>query len=238
MWLLPGESVYVNWIGPTPGNVSVQLASNIGGPTYDIVDSYPSISQSGYCDAGAGYGVVVPGTPCGAVEFVVPAGWTRMTNYTIVVTSLTDTTVIGYTDNINITAPNTTLGAATAPAGTAVSLLAIAAPTSTAAAGATSYTGTTPVPTAITGAVTSQAANTVTVGAAGNSTSTKKTSTTLVSTAKTSTSTSKTSSTSSTSTNSTSAAAATTSTTGAASTVGVAKGLALGALGLVGYFVL
>lgn len=70
-----GQTVAVNWIGPTKGDVSIQLVSNIGGKTYDIVDSIPAFSQTGYCDAGYGLGVAVPRTPCGMVSFVVPQGW-------------------------------------------------------------------------------------------------------------------------------------------------------------------
>lgn len=77
-----GSKVAVNWIHPTPGNVSVLLESNIGGPTYTIAESIPSISQEGYCDSGAGVGVVQPGHVCGMVQFVVPDGWQQMNNCT------------------------------------------------------------------------------------------------------------------------------------------------------------
>mgnify|MGYP007085892271 FL=1 len=62
------------------GNVTVMLESNIGGPTYVIAPSVPAISQEGYCDSGAGVGVVQPGHECGMVQFVVPDGWERMNN--------------------------------------------------------------------------------------------------------------------------------------------------------------
>lgn len=75
-----GSQVAVNWINPIRGNVTVMLESNIGGPTYVIAPSVPAISQEGYCDSGAGVGVVQPGHECGMVQFVVPDGWERMNN--------------------------------------------------------------------------------------------------------------------------------------------------------------
>lgn len=75
-----GSSVAVNWLGPPAGNVSVSLESNVGGPTYPIIDSIAATSQEGYCDAGYGLGVVAPGHECGRVEFVIPSGWTKMDN--------------------------------------------------------------------------------------------------------------------------------------------------------------
>ncbi|ORY86019.1 hypothetical protein BCR35DRAFT_351574 [Leucosporidium creatinivorum] len=140
-----GESVAVNWLGPPAGDVSVQLISTNGGPTYDVVDSIAGISQEGYCDSGAGLGVVTPGVECGRIEFNVPGGWQVRDNYTIAVQSLSDPSLIGYTDNINI------IKSSGSGSGTAVSLLTIAAPTSTNYNGATSFTGKIPDPTAVTG---------------------------------------------------------------------------------------
>lgn len=75
-----GSKVAVNWINPIQGNVNVLLESNIGGPTYTIASNIPAISQEGYCDSGAGTGVVQPGNECGQVQFVVPDGWQQMNN--------------------------------------------------------------------------------------------------------------------------------------------------------------
>ncbi|GAA5928111.1 hypothetical protein JCM1841_006136 [Sporobolomyces salmonicolor] len=150
-----GEPVAVNWLGPPPGNVSVALASNIGGPTYTIAASVPAISQEGYCDAGFGLGVVAPGNECGRVEFVVPDGWKQMNNYTIVVSSLSDASLAGYTDMITIAAQNSSNSVSDIPSGTDVSLVTIPAPTSTDVGASTSWTGTIPAPTAVTGGATS-----------------------------------------------------------------------------------
>ncbi|GAA6011537.1 hypothetical protein JCM10207_002651 [Rhodosporidiobolus poonsookiae] len=150
-----GSPVAVNWLGPPAGNVAVSLASNIGGPTYNIIDSIASVSQEGYCDSGYGMGVVAPGHECGRVEFVVPLGWKRMDNYTIVVQSLSDESLIGYTDMITITGPNKTTTVDDPPSGTAVSLLTIADPTATNRAASTKWTGRIPAATAVTGAASS-----------------------------------------------------------------------------------
>ncbi|BGP27575.1 secreted protein [Rhodotorula toruloides] len=151
-----GSKVDVNWLGPPPGNVSVSLASNIGGPTYVIAPNVPATSQEGYCDAGYGLGVVAPGHECGRVEFVVPDGWKQMTNYTIVVQSLSDSSLAGYTDMINITSPNASspsaVPSAQIPSGTVASLVSIPAPTSTDLGASVAYTGKIPAPTAVTGA--------------------------------------------------------------------------------------
>lgn len=57
-----GLSTFVNWVRPpVGGNVSITLTSNTGGSNYVIAPSVPSISQRGYCDAGNGEGVVIPG---------------------------------------------------------------------------------------------------------------------------------------------------------------------------------
>ncbi|BGP03389.1 hypothetical protein NBRC10513v2_007122 [Rhodotorula toruloides] len=158
-----GSKVDVNWLGPPPGNVSVSLASNIGGPTYVIAPNVPATSQEGYCDAGYGLGVVAPGHECGRVEFVVPDGWKQMTNYTIVVQSLSDSSLAGYTDMINITAPNASspsaVPAAQIPSGTVASLVTIPAPTSTNVGASVAYTGKIPAPTAVTGAPSSSASS-------------------------------------------------------------------------------
>ncbi|GAA5932134.1 hypothetical protein JCM10213_006765 [Rhodosporidiobolus nylandii] len=146
-----GSPVAVNWLGPPPGNVSVSLASNVGGPTYLIVDSIAATSQEGYCDSGYGLGVVAPGHECGRVEFVVPEGWQKMDNYTIVVQSLSDQSLAGYTDRITIAAENSTLTVPNPPSGTEARLLTIAAPTATNAGASTSYDGQIPAPTAVTG---------------------------------------------------------------------------------------
>ncbi|KAK4330509.1 Proteophosphoglycan ppg4, partial [Rhodotorula toruloides] len=153
-----GSKVDVNWLGPPPGNVSVSLASNIGGPTYVIAPNVPATSQEGYCDAGYGLGVVAPGHECGRVEFVVPDGWKQMTNYTIVVQSLSDSSLAGYTDMINITAPNASSPSAI-PSGTVASLVTIPAPTSTNVGASVAYTGKIPAPTAVTGAPSSSASS-------------------------------------------------------------------------------
>ncbi|BGP35260.1 hypothetical protein JCM10296v2_007095 [Rhodotorula toruloides] len=160
-----GSKVDVNWLGPPPGNVSVSLASNIGGPTYVIAPNVPATSQEGYCDAGYGLGVVAPGHECGRVEFVVPDGWKQMTNYTIVVQSLSDSSLAGYTDMINITAPNASspsaVPAAQIPSGTVALLVTIPAPTSTNIGASVAYTGNIPAPTAVTGAPSSSASSAV-----------------------------------------------------------------------------
>nr|CRX79107.1 hypothetical protein ls5930a1_00133 [Leucosporidium scottii] len=139
-----GEDVAVNWLGPPAGSVSVMLISTNGGPTYDIVDSIAGISQEGYCDSGGGLGVVQPGVECGRIEFTVPGGWQPRDNYTIAVQSLSDPSLIGYTDNINIV-KRSNVGT-----GTAVSLHTIAGPTSTNWNAAASFTGKIPEPTAVT----------------------------------------------------------------------------------------
>ncbi|GAA5858701.1 hypothetical protein JCM8547_001430 [Rhodosporidiobolus lusitaniae] len=153
-----GSSQAVNWLGPPAGKVSVSLASNIGGPTYEIVDSIASVSQEGYCDSGYGLGVVAHGHECGRVEFVIPMGWEKMDNYTIVVQSLSDPDLIGYTDMITIAAANSSLTVDNPPSGTSVSLLTIAAPTATNKAASTQWTGKIPAATAVTDAVVSSAA--------------------------------------------------------------------------------
>ncbi|GAA6059937.1 hypothetical protein JCM10212_003077 [Sporobolomyces blumeae] len=157
-----GEQVAVNWLGPPGGDVSVSLQSNIGGPTYPIVDSIAGTSQEGYCDAGYGVGTVAPGHECGRVEFVVPSGWEKMNNYTIVVQSLSNPDEIGYTDMITIAAGNSTENA---PSGTSVSLVTIPAPTTTNYGASTQYTGSIPSPTA-------GAANAVSSSSASSSAST------------------------------------------------------------------
>ncbi|GAA5973517.1 hypothetical protein JCM11641_007094 [Rhodosporidiobolus odoratus] len=154
-----GSQVAVNWLGPPAGNVAVSLQSNIGGPTYAIVDSMIAISQEGYCDAGYGMGVVAPGHECGRVEFVVPEDWKQMQNYTIVVQSLSDESLAGYTDMITIAAANSSLTVDNPPSGTDVTLLTIPAPTSTNLGASTRYSGKIPDPTAVTngGAASSSA---------------------------------------------------------------------------------
>ncbi|SDA05370.1 BZ3501_MvSof-1269-A2-R1_Chr12-1g03354 [Microbotryum saponariae] len=143
-----GATVAVNWLGPPPGNVSIELVPVKGGTTYTIVASYPSISQEGYCDGGYGLGVVTHGVECGRVEFKVPSGWSEVGNYSIAVTSLRDDSLVGYTDLIRI-APANSSTADDAPDGTSVSLLNIPSPTSTNLAGATVFDGKIPSPTAI-----------------------------------------------------------------------------------------
>ncbi|GAA5903065.1 uncharacterized protein JCM6883_002681 [Sporobolomyces salmoneus] len=147
-----GESVAVNWLGPPGGDVAVSLMSNIGGPTYVITNSIAGTSQEGYCDSGYGLGVVAPGHECGRVEFVVPDGWEKMNNYTIVVQSLNNPDEIGYTDMITIAAANASNSVSDAPpSGTSVSLLTIAAPTTTNLGASTKPTISVPSPTAVTG---------------------------------------------------------------------------------------
>ncbi|GAA5874854.1 hypothetical protein JCM1840_003902 [Sporobolomyces johnsonii] len=187
-----GEPVAVNWLGPPPGNVSVALASNIGGPTYTIAASVPAISQEGYCDAGFGLGVVAPGNECGRVEFVVPDGWKQMNNYTIVVTSLSDSSLAGYTDMITIAAQNSSNSVSDIPSGTDVSLVTIPAPTSTDLGASTSWTGSIPAPTAVTGGAASStdssAAPASTASTASNKASSDASSTKASSTSKSSSS--------------------------------------------------
>ncbi|GAA6054784.1 hypothetical protein JCM3770_007432 [Rhodotorula araucariae] len=150
-----GSSVAVNWLGPPAGNVSVSLASNIGGPEYVITPSIPATSQEGYCDSGYGLGVVAHGHECGRVEFVVPEDWKQMNNYTIIVQSLEDSTLVGYTDMITVAPYNASspsaVPSANIPSGTSASLLTIADPTSTNKGASTKYTGNIPAPTAVTG---------------------------------------------------------------------------------------
>ncbi|GAA5909603.1 hypothetical protein JCM5296_002367 [Sporobolomyces johnsonii] len=184
-----GEPVAVNWLGPPPGNVSVALASNIGGPTYTIAASVPAISQEGYCDAGFGLGVVAPGNECGRVEFVVPDGWKQMNNYTIVVTSLSDSSLAGYTDMITIAAQNSSNSVSDIPSGTDVSLVTIPAPTSTDLGASTSWTGSIPAPTAVTGgAASSTASSAAAASTASNKASSGASSTKASSTSKSSSS--------------------------------------------------
>ncbi|KAK4048558.1 hypothetical protein OIV83_004726 [Microbotryomycetes sp. JL201] len=124
-----GDAVAVNWLNPVKGQVSVQLISQIGGPTYTIVSSIPGTSQEGYCDSGYGPRVLAPGRECGRIRFNVPAGWQELVNYTVAVTSLDDSSIAGYTDNVNIVpAAN---DASPGPSGTQISLVTIQAPTST-----------------------------------------------------------------------------------------------------------
>ncbi|GAA5905563.1 hypothetical protein JCM6882_004787 [Rhodosporidiobolus microsporus] len=170
-----GSAVAVNWLGPPAGKVSVSLASNIGGPEYKIVDSIASISQEGYCDAGYGMGVVAPGHECGRVEFVVPLKWERMDNYTIVVQSLSNPDLIGYTDMITISGPNSSLTVPNPPSGTAVSLLTIADPTSTNRGASTKFSGKIPAPTAVTGAGNKPTAGGAAAAAETTSTAVEKT---------------------------------------------------------------
>ncbi|POY72913.1 hypothetical protein BMF94_4074 [Rhodotorula taiwanensis] len=148
-----GSKVAVNWINPIQGNVNVLLESNIGGPTYTIASNIPAISQEGYCDSGAGTGVVQPGNECGQVQFVVPDGWQQMNNYTIVVQSSDNPNLAGYTDMITIAAANSSspsaVPASEVPTGTNASLLTIPAPTSTNVGASVAYTGNLPAPTAI-----------------------------------------------------------------------------------------
>ncbi|GAA5989811.1 hypothetical protein JCM10908_002330 [Rhodotorula pacifica] len=154
-----GSQVAVNWINPIEGNVSVSLQSNIGGPTYMIAPTIPAISQEGYCDSGAGVGVLQPGHECGRVEFIIPEGWERMDNYTIVVMSLEDSNTVGYTDSITIANVNSSspsnVPSSEVPTGTAASVLTIPAPTSTNLGASIPYNGNLPAPTAVTRAVTS-----------------------------------------------------------------------------------
>ncbi|GAA6039979.1 hypothetical protein JCM8097_002649 [Rhodosporidiobolus ruineniae] len=159
-----GSQQAVNWLGPPPGYVSVSLASNIGGPTYTIVDKIVATSQEGYCDSGYGLGVVAPGHECGRVDFTIPLGWKQMKNYTIVVQSLADESLVGYTDMITIGPANSSLTSPDAPSGTAVSLLTIADPTSTNLGASTKYTGKIPAATAITGAAARAASSSAAAG--------------------------------------------------------------------------
>ncbi|GAA5870564.1 hypothetical protein JCM3774_003709 [Rhodotorula dairenensis] len=163
-----GAQVAVNWINPIEGNVSVSLQSNIGGPTYMIAPSIPAISQEGYCDSGAGVGVVQPGHECGMVQFVVPEAWERMDNYTIVVMSLADSNTIGYTDSITIANANSSSSAREIPTGTVASVLTIPAPTSTDLGASTPYYGSLPKPTAVTRAVSSSASSASATAASGS----------------------------------------------------------------------
>ncbi|GJN93914.1 hypothetical protein Rhopal_006973-T1 [Rhodotorula paludigena] len=153
-----GSKVAVNWLGPPPGNVRVSLESNIGGPSYLITSSIPANSQEGYCDSGYGMGVIAQGHECGRVEFVVPEKWQRLNNYTIVVQSLSDESLIGYTDMITIADYNASSPSAVpakqVPAGTSVSLLTIPGPTSVNKGASTRYTGVYPSPTAVTAQTT------------------------------------------------------------------------------------
>lgn len=157
--------------------MAVSLMSNIGGPTYPITNSIAGTSQEGYCDAGYGVGVVAPGHECGRVEFVVPAGWQKMDNCelfsssvalcwhltvlpstsadTIVVQSLDQPDEIGYTDMITIADANSSVS--NAPSGSSVSLLTIAAPTSTNSGASQKATISVPSPTAVTGQPSSSA---------------------------------------------------------------------------------
>ncbi|GAA5987514.1 hypothetical protein JCM5350_003111 [Sporobolomyces pararoseus] len=152
-----GQEVAVNWLGPPGGNVAVSLMSNIGGPTYVITNSIAGTSQEGYCDAGYGVGVAAPGHECGRVQFVVPDGWQKMNNYTIVVQSLDNPDQIGYTDMITIAAPNSSDSGI--PSGTSVSLATIAAPTSTNYGASTKPSISIPSPTAVTGQPSSSLAS-------------------------------------------------------------------------------
>ncbi|BGP51535.1 hypothetical protein JCM10450v2_007481 [Rhodotorula kratochvilovae] len=160
-----GSSVAVNWLGPPAGNVSVSLASNIGGPEYVITPSIAAMSQEGYCDSGYGLGVVAPGHECGRVEFVVPQEWKQMNNYTIVVQSLQDSSLIGYTDMITVAPYNASSPSAVpsgdVPSGTKVSLLTIADPTSTNKGASTKYAGNIPAPTAVTGGAAAASSSSV-----------------------------------------------------------------------------
>ncbi|GAA6005219.1 uncharacterized protein JCM10292_005347 [Rhodotorula paludigena] len=153
-----GSKVAVNWLGPPPGNVRVSLESNIGGPSYLITSSIAANSQEGYCDSGYGMGVIAQGHECGRVEFVVPEKWQRLNNYTIVVQSLSDESLIGYTDMITIADYNASSPSAVpakqVPAGTSVSLLTIPGPTSVNKGASTRYTGVYPSPTAVTAQTT------------------------------------------------------------------------------------
>ncbi|GAA6008495.1 hypothetical protein JCM11491_004498 [Sporobolomyces phaffii] len=151
-----GEEVAVNWLGPPGGNVAVSLMSNIGGPTYPIVNNIAGTSQEGYCDSGYGLGVVAPGHECGRVQFVVPSGWQKMDNYTIVVQSLDHPDEVGYTDMITIAAADSSNS--NGPSGTSVSLATIAAPTSTNYGASQKPDISIPSPTAGTGQPSSSAA--------------------------------------------------------------------------------
>ncbi|GAA5839119.1 hypothetical protein JCM5353_007717 [Sporobolomyces roseus] len=162
-----GEEVAVNWLGPPGGNVAVSLMSNIGGPTYVITNSIAGTSQEGYCDAGYGLGVVAPGHECGRVQFVVPSGWEKMDNYTIVVQSLNNPDQIGYTDKITIASPNSSNS--NPPSGTSVTLATVAAPTSTNLDASQKPTISVPSPTAVTGQPSSSVASSPSSSVVANS---------------------------------------------------------------------
>lgn len=75
-----GTKVYVNWINPPPGSVSISLASNTGGAVYPISSNTLATDPTNQCDSGKGHGVAVPGVPCGGVQFIVPGGWVPAAN--------------------------------------------------------------------------------------------------------------------------------------------------------------
>ncbi|KAK4053643.1 hypothetical protein OIO90_003882 [Microbotryomycetes sp. JL221] len=170
-----GETVAVNWINPVRGQVSVELVSTIGGPTYTIVSSIPGTSQEGYCDSGYGPRVLAPGRECGRIRFTVPSGWQELVNYTIAVTSLDNPSIIGYTDNVNIVAAPK---GSDAPSGTRISLVTIQGPTSTNFDAAVSNTGQVPSPTAQTrgggGRDTSTSATSSSISSAASASTTAK----------------------------------------------------------------
>jgi len=105
-----GSTQLIDWFLPTPGNVSVQIAgiektnSNL---TFSIVKSMPADTTPN-CDSGKGYGVEVPGKKCGGLFVTVPSLWPEG-NYTIVVTSLHNKTIQGFTDVVAISKKNQTL---------------------------------------------------------------------------------------------------------------------------------
>lgn len=57
----------------------VLMTNNNSEVAYQIAN-VSSPSQPGYCDAGNGVGVVVPGKECGRFELVVPSEWTTGRN--------------------------------------------------------------------------------------------------------------------------------------------------------------
>lgn len=185
-----GLNTYVNWIrSPVGGNVSITLTSNTNGTNYVVDPSVPAISQRGYCDAGSGLGVVIPGRvrsslpgdrkwmltmgvkTCGRVSFVVPPFW-QPGNYTIAVQSLSKSEVAGYTDFVIISAAsNSSLSSAAAAlgSGTTVALQTIPGPTGTDTADAVDYSGPSlPAPTARSDVATSAASGPATGSATGS----------------------------------------------------------------------
>lgn len=83
---------------------------------------------------------------------------------TVVVTSLTNSQYVGYTDAITVVASNTTN---VVPAGTAVSFLTIPAPTTTNLGASVSNTAVIPAPTAVTSGANTAKTTTAAMGGSG-----------------------------------------------------------------------